>query len=219
MRKPSGIPSAIYLFTLAAIALLGFTSPALACSCLWQGPFKAAIAQADLIAYGEVTKGSGNSIDLKVEEVLKGSEYRSEIRVWGNTGELCRPEAEDFPPGSQWIMALNKITQVPDGGFDPFKPNISYGRVDDYSLSSCAVSWLPVNEQRVSGNIVAATRWQYLDPKKTPVLMDVFMKWFLGEIDDVTLAEAARPQTEARKLLNNTRMFLWQLERESRDAD
>ena len=201
------------IFATACLLLIG--QSALACGCLWQGPFNAVYRDADLLVMGVVSSAQGNSIDLQVDEILRGSEHRDEIRIWGKTGELCRPESEDFPVGSQWVMALQRIEEVPDDGFNPFKPNISFGRVADYSLSSCGVNWLTIKGGRVSGNVIDGTRWQYLDAKKTPVLMSVFRSWLEGELSDDKFVEAAKPRKEARELLNNTRLFLKQMQRES----
>jgi hypothetical protein len=209
-------PRSILEFALKAlISLLSLlvSLPALACECLWQGPFKSVYEQADLIVYGQVTGVQGNGFDLQIAKTLQGSDYREQIRVWTKTGDLCRPDIDQFPADSQWVLALQRIDKPPEGSFNPFKPNISYGRQDDYSLSSCGVYWLPVKEQRVSGNILDGSRWQYVDPKKTPVIMAIFEAWLKNILPDEALAEAARLQTAARKLLNNTKIFLWEDQR------
>lgn len=210
--------SAIATKILAAIAIL--TSPdLLACECLWQGSFKKILDRSDLVIYGEVIARKGNSVDVRISELLLGKEFREEVRIWGKKDQLCRPDVAEFPIGSQWVMALQRIDNIPQDGFDPFKPNTSFGRVEDFSLSNCGVYWLPVNEGLVSGNIVSAPRWQYLDPKKSPVILPIFKAWLSNGLPDEALVEAARPQTEARKLLNNSRMFLWQQERESNQSE
>ncbi|MEX1670283.1 hypothetical protein AB4876_15285 [Zhongshania guokunii] len=192
---------------------LFFSATTLACECLWQGPFKTVYTEADLVVYGEVGRSQGNGFDLSIKEIIQGSEYREQIRIWGKKDNLCRPEAKEFPSGSQWIMALHRIDNPPADAFNPFKANISFGRQDDFSLSSCGVYWLPVKEERVSGNILDGSRWQYIDPKKTPVIMAVFKAWLQKLLPDEALAEAARPQSQARKLLNETKMFLWEDQR------
>ncbi|NKI17995.1 hypothetical protein HCU74_11330 [Spongiibacter sp. KMU-166] len=204
---------------LLAIALFFHSGLGLACSCLWQGPFNEVYPDSDLLVYAEVSSTRGNSFDVDIIQKLDGQEFRESLRVWGKTDDLCRPEVSNFAPGSQWILALQRLDEVPDNGFNPFKPNISFGRKGDYALSSCGVNWLQVKGGRVTGNILDATRWQYLDPKKTPVLLTLFFDWLRGDLSDAALAEAARPQGAAREMLNNTKMFLWQLERDSRDAE
>ncbi|WP_372860989.1 hypothetical protein [Spongiibacter sp.] len=196
-----------------------FSPTLLACDCLWQGAFSEVHGNADLLAQVEITARKGNSADLNLVQTFAGKEHNTRIRLWADSGALCRPNIDEFPVGSQWVMALQRIEQPPDDAFNPFKPNISFGRKGDYYLSSCGVNWLPVKSGRVSGNILSATRWQYLDPKKTPVILPLFIDWLSGNIDDATLAEAARPQAQSRQLLNDTKMFLWQLERERREAE
>lgn len=203
----------LIFFLLASSASFG-------CECLWQGPFNAALPEADIVVKGTVSQRQGNSLDLTVDEYLQGEDYRDTLRIWGKKDDLCRPEVENFPIGSQWVMALQRINTVPEDGFDPFRPNISYGRKEDYSLSSCGVYWLQVNSGRVSGNIVAGSRWQYEDKKKSPVLLSLFKSWLNGDIGDQQIAEASKPRPEARQLLNNTRIFLLQQRREeSKNAE
>jgi hypothetical protein len=195
------------------IISLCFSATTLACECLWQGPFKTVYTETDLVVFGEVERGKGNGFDLNIKEIIQGDEYREQIRIWGNKDNLCRPEAKDFLPGSQWIMALHRIDKPPEDAFNPFKADVSFGRQDDFSLSSCGVYWLPVKEDRVSGNILDGSRWQYVDAKKTPIIMAVFKAWLQKLLPDEALAEAARPQSQGRQLLNETKIFLWEDQR------
>lgn len=204
---------------LTYLFLLWLSPPLLACECLWQGAFDEVYENADLLAHARVTDIKGNSADLQLLQTFSGVEHRQHIRLWTDTGSLCRPKISEFSQGSEWILAAQRIDAPPADGFNPFKPNISFGRQGDYYLSSCGVYWLPVKGGRVSGNILEATRWQYLDPKKTPVIMPLFTGWLEGSISDQQLSEAARPQRQSRELLNDTKIFLWQLERERREAE
>jgi hypothetical protein len=201
------------LKALPLIAGLLISPVAFACECLWEGPFKSVYADTDLVVYGEVGAAQGNGFDLIVDTVFQGSEYREQIRIWGKKDDLCRPDAEQFTPGSHWVMALKRIDNPPADAFNPFKANISFGRQDDFSLSSCGVYWLPVKQQRVSGNILDGSRWQYLDTKKTPVIMPVFEAWMKNILPDAAIAEAVKPQTRARQLLNETKVHLWEQQR------
>ena len=201
------------LKALPVIVGLFFSPLASACECLWEGPFKSVYSEADLVVYGEVSARQGNGFDLVVDTIFQGSEYREQIRVWGKKDDLCRPEVDEFTPGSQWVMALKRIDNPPADAFNPFKANISFGRQDDFSLSSCGVYWLPVKQQRVSGNILDGSRWQYLDTKKTPVIMPVFEAWIKNILPDDAIAEAVKPQTRARQLLNETKIHLWEQQR------
>ena len=123
-------------------ALLASPAASAECDCLWQGPFTAVQADTDLVVAGQVAALSGNSLDLLVTRVLRGEIHQEEIRVWLDTGELCRAETGSFPLESTWVMALERIEEIPPGGFNPHTPNVSYGRVDDYSLSRCGGYWL-----------------------------------------------------------------------------
>ena len=204
-----------FLKTLPLIGGLMLSPIASACECLWEGPFKSVYANTDLVVYGEVRASQGNGFDLVVDTIFQGSEYREEIRIWGKKDDLCRPEVSEFTPGSQWIMALKRIDNPPADAFNPFKANISFGRQDDFSLSSCGVYWLPVKQQRVSGNILDGSRWQYLDTKKTPVIIPVFEAWIKNILPDEAIAEAVKPQTRARQLPNQTKIHLWEERRNS----
>ena len=86
------------------------------------------------------------------------------MRIWLKALDYCRPEAEEFPIGSQWVMALHAITQDVPGGFNPNTPNISYGRIGDFQLSNCGGYWLSQTGDRVTGNLVNAPRWER-DPR------------------------------------------------------
>ena len=129
------------------------------CDCLWQGSFAEVQARADLVVSGTVARGKGNSVDLAVERTLRGGSDEPEIRVWLKTADYCRPEPELFPPGSEWVMALFRINEDVPGGFNPNTPNVSYGRVGDYSLSSCGGYWLSRSGDWVTGNLAQAPRW------------------------------------------------------------
>ena len=142
------------------------------CECLWQGSFTEVQNRTSLVISGTVVNGKGNSIDLSVERLLRGKQPLDEIRVWLKTGDYCRPEPALFPVDSQWVMALDEIEQAVPGGFNPHTPNVSYGRVGDYSLSSCGGYWLSQSGDWVSGNLVQAPRW-VREPKMTPVLIDL----------------------------------------------
>jgi len=200
------------LTALCCCACLLLAGRALAeCECLWQGSFAEVEAATDLVLAGTVVSGKGNSIDLAVERVLRGSDDLPEIRIWLKTADYCRPEPGLFPPGSRWVMALDRIDADVPGGFNPDTPNVSYGRVGDYSLSSCGGYWLRQEGDWVSGNLVGGTRWDR-EPKMTPVLLDLVADYVAGRIDAQALAQGSREDPAAKELMLDTRAFL----RESR---
>ena len=177
------------------------------CECLWQGSFAEVQASTDLVVSGEVIAARGNSIDLAIERELRGESGQPDIRVWLRTGDYCRPEPELFPVGSQWVMALQRITEEVPGGFNPHTPNVSYGRVGDYALSSCGGYWLSRNDDWVTGNLVDAPRW-VREPKMTPVLLDLVADYVAGRVDAQALAQASREDPAVRELMLDTRAFL-----------
>lgn len=193
------------IILLALNALLA--SAASACECLWEGPFVRAAERAQLIVSGAVIETKGNAFDLRVEKILRGKEYRDTVRIWASDGKLCRPEVDQFAPGTQWLLALHYIDKEVEGGFNPLTPNISYGRVDDYYLSKCGAYWLRVQEGRASGNLLSGARWQWDDPQMNPVIVEVIGAYFEGVIPLQALESAAQPSPETKRLMLETRAF------------
>jgi hypothetical protein len=177
------------------------------CGCLWEGSFTDIANQASVVIAGTVRVRKGNSVDIGVEEALRGDPYRDELRVWMQTRQYCRPAAETFPPGSRWVMALTRIDSVPDDGFDPGTPNQSYGRVGDYYLSSCGGYWLEYEGEAVTGNLVEAPRWAR-EVEMTPVLIGLVRAFLNGKASADALAEASREDPALSELLLDTKAFL-----------
>lgn len=196
--------------TLALAATLAQGAPEEECSCLWQGSFAEVQAQTDLVAAVTVLGGKGNSLDVTVDQLLHGREFNEEVRLWLKARDYCRPDAEEFPIGTRWVMALYRITEEVPGGFNANTPNISYGRIGDYRLSSCGGYWLQLHENRVTGNLVNAPRWER-EPKMTPVLLDLLAAYIRGEVDSEALVEASREDPALRELMLDTREFLRQI--------
>ena len=200
--------AARYLALAATLLSLAAATHARAeCECLWQGSFAEVQATTDLVVSGEVIAARGNSIDLAIERELRGESDQPDIRVWLRTGDYCRPEPDLFPVGSQWVMALQRITEEVPGGFNPHTPNVSYGRVGDYALSSCGGYWLSRNDDWVTGNLVDAPRW-VREPQMTPVLLDLVADYVAGRVDAQALAQASREDPAVRELMLDTRAFL-----------
>jgi hypothetical protein len=177
------------------------------CDCLWQGSFADVEARSDLVVSGSVERSKGNSIDLTINRLMRGESNVSEIRIWLKVGDYCRPEPELFPAGSEWVMALFRIEEDAEGGFNPHTPNISYGRVGDYRLSSCGGYWLSRRGNWVTGNLVQAPRW-VREPKMTPVLLDLVADFVAGKVDADVLVTASREDPAARELILDTKAFL-----------
>jgi hypothetical protein len=177
------------------------------CECLWQGSFSDVEADTDLVVSGTVIASQGNSIDLAVSRVLRGQEPPETLRIWLQTADYCRPDVALFPLGTTWLMALEQITDEAPGGFNPNTPNISYGRPDDYTLSSCGGYWLSVSGDRVTGNLVKAPRWER-DPPMAPVLVALVVDFVQGRLNSDALLRASREDPALRKLKLDTRSFL-----------
>ena len=177
------------------------------CECIWEGSFSEVEANTSLVVSGTVVGGKGNSIDLQIGRLMRGEEPLERIRIWLQTGDYCRPEAALFPANSQWVMALHRIDEIVPGGFNPNTPNFSYGRVGDYSLSSCGGYWLNQSENLVSGNLINAPRW-VRDPKMTPVLLDLLADYVNGKLAADALLQATREDPALRELMLDTRAFL-----------
>lgn len=177
------------------------------CECLWQGSFADVQADTDLVVTGMVVASKGNSIDLLAGQVLRGTSHDRQIRIWLQTGDYCRPGVELFPLESTWVLALGRIKEDVPGGFNPGTPNVSYGRIGDYQLSSCGGFWLKLEGDLVTGNLVDAPRW-VREPRMTPVLLEVVSAYVRGDIDRETLLEASREDPDLRELRLDTRAFL-----------
>jgi hypothetical protein len=186
---------------------LGATSARAECACLWQGAFADVQQETDVVVAGTVIRSKGNALDLEVEKSLRGDAYFDEIRIWMQTRDYCRPPVDEFPVGSRWVMALNRIREVPPDGFDPGTPNQSYGRVDDYYLSNCGGYWLSYVGEAVTGNLIDAPRWAR-EPEMQPVLISLIEAYLSGRADREALREATREDPALDELLLDTRAFL-----------
>lgn len=177
------------------------------CECLWRGSFVDVQAGTDLVASATVVGSKGNSIDIQVTQVLRGEPPAAPVRVWLHTANYCRPPVSDFPVDSQWVFALHRIDQSVPGGFNPSTPNISYGRIGDYELSSCGGYWLRQTGNQVTGNLVDAPRWAR-DPDMNPVLLDLVAAFVNGDIGPERLLAASREDPALKELILDTRAFL-----------
>ena len=197
-----------FSFTLLLNYCLVFSSNLQAeCTCLWEGSFVDVQAEADIVISGTVRNVKGNSVDLEINRALRGPVPELPIRVWLQTGDYCRPPVSNFPEDSEWVMALHAIKEVAPDGFNPLTPNVSYGRVGDYTLSNCGGYWLSRSGDWVSGNLINAPRW-VREPKMTPVLLDLIEGYVQGNLDETALLKASREDPAVRKLMLDTRAFL-----------
>lgn len=206
--RPGGGAGSPWLRIASALLLLACSMGSRAdCGCLWQGSFVDVHRDTDLVVAATVESGRGNAIDIDVAQVLRGPEYVQQARVWLQAADYCRPPRDLFPGGSTWVMALQRIDSVPEDGFDPNTPNVSYGREGDYILSSCGGYWLKLTENVVSGALVNSPRWAR-EPDMTPVLLELVEAHVNGRIGDDAILEASREDPAVKKLMLDTREFL-----------
>lgn len=198
-----GAIGAALLLGLALVPQVTFAE----CGCLWEGSFADVQHKADIVIAARVLSRKGNAVDVTVEQPLRGDPYRDTVRVWMQARDYCRPTAEEFPDASRWVMALHRIDEVPEGGFDPGTPNISYGRPGDYYLSSCGGYWLQRQGEAVTGNLVDGPRWAR-EVEMTPVLLTLLQAFLDGNTDATALAEASREDPALTELLLDTKAFL-----------
>lgn len=178
------------------------------CQCLWQGSFTDVAPTSDLVVVGAVAAVRGNAVDIAIEQISLGPDWLNTIRVWTKTGDYCRPPPERFALGSRWMLALEKITALPEGGFDPSTPNQSFGRVGDYAISACGGYFLEVYGKTATGNLLPdMPRWAY-EPKMNPVLIDLITSYLDGTLPIESLQEASQEDPAARELLLDTKSFL-----------
>ena len=112
-----------------------------ACSCIWRGPFLTASKDAPLVIMGKIIRhhtGQAPAMDILVLETLKGGILDSGMVVQMGDGMYCRPTLDFFPPGSEWILALNGQGAKPGEGL---------------AISHCAEYWLRVENDDVVGSI------------------------------------------------------------------
>lgn len=150
MRLERAVLAVVFLMTLS------FPSGAVACSCTWGGPFSKVALHKAVIILGQVLSYHKNSMDVRVIEVIKGTEDRTTIRIWGDNGALCRPYVTHFPIGTTWLLAISALpTKTVDeqlksgseGGF------ISSSGNKEYAISVCGEFWLKISHEEVVGRI------------------------------------------------------------------
>ena len=143
---------------LAVALLVNLTLPggAVACSCVWGGPFSKVALHKAVVILGEVLSYHKNSMEVQVIEVIKGTEDRKTIRIWGDNGALCRPYVTHFPIGTMWLFAISALPtktvseQLKSGSEEGF---ISSSGNKEYAISVCGEFWLKVRHEEAVGRI------------------------------------------------------------------
>lgn len=148
-------------YYLLFILLLSFSFNEIrACGCTTDGPFLQVSIDAELIAVVEVQdylsyeelmgEDVPMSMTLKIRKVLKGSETREEITVWGNNGLMCSPYLSLFEIGTKWVMAFK--SSPTEGHMD--------AKAEDYGISNCGEHFMKVESGIVRGLIKGGDTYQ-----------------------------------------------------------
>lgn len=144
-----------------------------ACSCAWEGPFLGVSKNAPLVIHGKIIRhhpGKSPSMDVLVLETLKGALLDSGMVVQMGDGMQCRPTLEGFPPGSEWILALNGSGAKPGDGL---------------AISHCGEYWLRVEKGEVIGSIdgtQSQVKRMPLDALKRKIRYPRFHETFKGSV-------------------------------------
>jgi len=125
---------------LAALVLAN-PSFAVSCSCDWKGPFWVVAQDAPLVVIGKIIRhhpGKSPTMEVWVQETLKGGILDSGMSIQMGDGMHCRPTLDVFPVGTVWILAVNGQGSKPGNG---------------WALSHCGEYWLKVEGGDVIGLI------------------------------------------------------------------
>jgi len=140
----------------AFLVNLSFPGGVVACSCTWGGPFSKVALPKAVIILGEVLSYHKNSMDVQVIEVIKGTEDRTTIKIWGDNGALCRPYVTHFPIGTTWLLAISALPTKTVGEqlrFSSEEGFISSSDNKEYAISVCGEFWLKVRHEEAIGRI------------------------------------------------------------------
>ncbi|UJH92660.1 hypothetical protein LZ575_09425 [Antarcticibacterium sp. 1MA-6-2] len=83
------------------------------------------------------------SMTVEIIKKYKGEETRSQIKIWGDNGALCRPYTANFEVGKYYLIAPEKVKEQQEN------ENLS-----DYEFFSCWTDYLEVDNdlQKVYGH-------------------------------------------------------------------
>ena len=146
------------------ILLILVSTRVFACECESAGNFLNMATNSEVVALIKVAKYN-NFIDFsdgitvtdkqqplsatfEIVELLRGDEQRTEVEVFGDPGNLCRPYIDYLKIGSYYIVALNKSQGIDHG-------NEIIETPDDYFLWVCGEFWISYDQtnKSVTGRI------------------------------------------------------------------
>jgi len=149
--------------TLVLLAIPGLPNLAFACSCMWAGPFAKVALGKELIVLGEVMDHYKNSMEVQIIEVVKGTEERKTIRIWGDNGALCRPYVAHFPIGTRWLLAVFPLPEKTGETRSPWQGFASPPGRREYTISVCGDFWLEVRGETAIGRITVNDYSNFLE--------------------------------------------------------
>jgi hypothetical protein len=145
-----------------------------------------------VIILGEVLSYHKNSMDVQVIEVIKGTEDRKTIRIWGDNGALCRPYVTYFPIGTTWVLAISALPtktvgeQLKLGAEEGF---ISSPGNKEYAISVCGEFWLKVRHEEAVGRITVDHQSKLLER----VLLKEIIAWLRSNGTALRLSTTPMP--------------------------
>ena len=125
----------------------------LTCTCVWGGPFLTVGAREGLIVRATVLSYSAHAMEVEVHETFKGDASAARIRIWGDTGALCRPYVTKFPVGTEWVFAVGTNPDRAEGA---------------YAINGCGEYAVKVEKDRVSGLLLSGST-----PSSSPETMSL----------------------------------------------
>ncbi|MFC5408983.1 T9SS type A sorting domain-containing protein [Larkinella bovis] len=184
---------------------------ALACSCVDGGAFLTIAEQnawkpGSLIVRAEVKDHEAHGIDVKILEVLNGSEEKSVIRVWGDPGFMCRLYTHGFKTGEKLVLILSRI----DNAYYQDERN------GDYALGVCGSYVVREGKSitgRISGSDTEMARNKFYNEleaifnKYRPDLARIYPNPVVDQLLTVSVPELRQPTISAR-ILNGSGQVL-----------
>src|SRR5712691_9777588 len=102
-------------------------------------------------------------MDVRIIEVLKGTEEKKTIRIGGDNGALCRPHVSHFPAGTRWVLAVSSLPERPIGDPSFQRGFTSPPGKREYAISVCGDFWLEVRGDRALGRITVETHSSFVE--------------------------------------------------------
>lgn len=133
-----------YRTVLTILFLVQATGIAFACSCMPIETFCETFAIVDSDEYpsviitaqvGDIEEGA---MELKVMQAIYGTVSESTLTIATGNGAMCLAHAGQFKSGDKYLFLLRKFGE---------------GAAEEFHLSSCGVTYLPIKGNKVSGPI------------------------------------------------------------------